>query len=159
EEGIERILQKVEISTNPTSSTSMQSFKLAQFLCGADGVWSLDLDYLPPSLQVGATPLFDRFIERMTSVQRSFQQMLLTEVQENHLSGESQATARQCLPGVYAFEAMLIDLKTKVHHPPYEVYRTLPDLYADICVWSGTTPGWTRPDTNKDPWSYRHEDL
>lgn len=158
-EGIERILQKVDISTNPSSATSMQSFKLAEFLCGADGVWSLDLDYLPPSLQVGVTPLFDRYVERMTAVQRTFQQQLMTEVQENHLSGDSQATARQCLRGVYAFEAMLVDLKTEVHHHPYDVYRALRDIYIDVCVWSGTNPGWARPDTNKDHWAYRHEDL
>ena len=159
EEGIERILQKVEISTNPTSATSVQSFKLAEFQCGADGIWSLDLDYLPPSLQVGVTPLFDKYIERMMAVQRTFQQQLLSEVQENHLSGDSQATARQCLRGVYAFEAMLIDLKSKVHHHPYDVYCVLRDLYIDVCVWSGTNPGWSRPDTNKDHWAYRHEDL
>jgi len=126
EEGIERILQKVEISTNPTSATSVQSFKL---------------------------------VERMMAVQRTFQQQLLSEVQENHLSGDSQATARQCLRGVYAFEAMLIDLKSKVHHHPYDVYCVLRDLYIDVCVYSGTSPGWSRPDTNKDHWSYRHEDL
>ena len=65
---------------------------------------------LPPSLQVGVTPVFDRYIERMTAVQRSFQQQLMSEVQSNHLSGDSQATARQCLRGIYAFEAMLNDL-------------------------------------------------
>jgi type VI secretion system protein ImpJ len=159
EEGIERLQQKVELSTFPTSATSMQSFKLAEFRCGADGVWSLDLDYLPPSLQVGVTPVFDRYIERMTAVQRSFQQQLMSEVQSNHLSGDSQATARQCLRGIYAFEAMLIDLKNEVHHHPYEVYRALRDLYIDICIWSGTNPGWARPDTNKDHWAYHHEDL
>ncbi|MFT3765620.1 MAG: type VI secretion system baseplate subunit TssK [Minicystis sp.] len=152
EEGIERLVQKVEISSNPSSATSMQSFKLAEFQCGADGVWSLDPDYLPPSLQVGPSPFFDRYIERMNAVQRTFQQQLMSEIQENHLSGESQATAKQCLHGVYAFQAMLVDLKNEVHHHPYDVFRAVRALYIDACIWSGTNPAELgRP--------YTHEDL
>lgn len=152
EEGIERLVQKVELSSNPTSATSMQSFKLAEFQCGADGVWSLDLGYLPPSLQVGPSPFFDPYIERMNAVQRTFQQQLMSEVQENHLAGESQATAKQSLRGVYAFQALLVDIKNEVHHHPYDLFRALRELYVDVCISSGTSP------TELDR-PYAHEDL
>lgn len=151
EEGIERIVQKVELSSNPTSATSMQSFKIAEFKCGADTVWALDLDYLPPSLQVGPSPFWDPYIERMNAVQRTFQQQIMSEIQENHLSGESQATAKQCLQGVYGFQAMLVDIKNEVHHHPYEVFRALRALYIDVCIWSGTNPTeLERPYTHED---------
>ena len=152
EEGIERLVQNVEISSNPSSATSMQSFKLAEFECGADGIWSLKVDYLPPSLQVGPSPFFDTYIERMNAVQRTFQQQLMSEIQENHLSGESQATAKQCLQGVYGFQAMLIDLKNEVHHHPYEVFRALRGLYIDVCIQTGTSPA----ELGR---AYAHEDL
>jgi type VI secretion system protein ImpJ len=152
EEGIERVVQKIELSSNPTSTTGVQMFKLAEFECGPDGTWSLRPDFLPPSLQVGPSPFFDMYLERMSAILRTFQQLLMAEIQENHLSGDNQATAKQCLHGVYTFQAMLGDLKNEVRHHPYDVFRALRALYIDVCIFGGAQPAeLARP--------YVHEDI
>jgi type VI secretion system protein ImpJ len=151
-EEVERVVQKIELSSNPTSTTGVQSFKLAEFLGGPDGTWSLHPDYLPPSLQVGPSPFFDGYLERMGAVLRTFQQLLMSEIQSNHLSGDSQATARQCLQGVYAFQALLGDLKNEVHLHPYDVFNALRGLYIDVCIFGGAQPAeLSRP--------YVHDDI
>jgi type VI secretion system protein ImpJ len=152
EEGVERVVQKIELSSIPSSATGVQSFKLAEFECGLDAAWSLSPAYIPPSLQVGPSPFFSPALERMSAVVRMFQQLLMVEIEENHLAHESQATAKQCLHGVFTFQAMLVDLQNEIHHHPYDVYRALRTLYIDVCIFSGTQPTELgRP--------YAHEDI
>src|SRR5690606_23210847 len=69
EEGIERIVQKIKLSTNATSETAAQSFKLAVFECSPDKIWSLRTDYLPPLVCVGrSAPLFEDQRQRMRAI-------------------------------------------------------------------------------------------
>ena len=140
EEGVERVQQKIELSSNPTSTTGVQMFKLAEFLQGPDGAWVLHTDYVPPSLQVAPTPFFKPYLDRMSGVLRMFMQQITQEIQDNHLSGHSQAIGRQCLQVAYRFQALLGDLNNEVHLHPYDVFSALRELYVSVCIFSPAQP-------------------
>lgn len=153
EEGIERIVQKVELSSNATSETAAQSFKLAEFESSPDGIWSLRADYLPPLVCVGrSAPLFEDQRRRMHAIARALRQTLLDEIEQNHLAGDSQSAAKQALRGVFAFAEVLYDLDQGVALHPFDVFRALRALYADVCVFRGIDPFELEA-------RYQHEDL
>ena len=152
EEGIERIVQKIELSTNPYSETAAQSFKLAEFECGADGAWSLRSSYLPPLLQVGASPFFDSYVQRLNGIVRTVRQVLMDEIQDNYLAAGNQGAAKQCLRGLYGLQALLVDLQNEIRPHPYEVFRAVRDLYVDVCIFRSIEPVEVAR-------AYTHEDL
>src|SRR4051812_25224341 len=104
EEGIQRTVQVVELSTNQASATSAQSFELASFECGATGEWSLAPAYVPPLLRLGSSPFFEAYLERMRAIVRTLRQVLMSEIQENYLEAESQVTAKQAMRGLFEFQ-------------------------------------------------------
>jgi type VI secretion system protein ImpJ len=153
EEGIERVVQKVTLSSNATSETAAQSFKLAVFESDPDGIWSLRTDYLPPLVCVGrSAPLFEDQQRRMRGVARALRQTLLDEVEQNHLAGDSQGAAKQALRGVFAFEETVDDLESGIALHPYDVFRSLRAIYADISVFRGFDPMELRA-------RYKHDEL
>ncbi|WP_437932544.1 type VI secretion system baseplate subunit TssK [Sorangium sp. So ce291] len=153
EEGIERIVQKVELSTNATSETAAQSFQLARFECSPDGLWSLSPRFLPALACVGrSAPLFEDQRRRMRAIARALRQTLLDEVEQNHLAGDSQSAAKQALRGVFSFMALLDDIEQGIAPHPFDVFRALRALYADVCVFRGIDPSELGP-------RYRHEEL
>ena len=152
EEGIERIVQRIELSTEPYSETAAQSFKLATFEAGPDGDWSLRTSYVPPLVQIGTTPFFQPFLERCRAVARTVRQVLLDEIQNNYLAAENQASAKAALRGLYEFNGLVADIEGSVHHHPYELYRALRSLSIDVCVFRGIPP-----EESERP--YSHEDL
>lgn len=152
EEGIERVMQRIELSTAPYSESAAQSFKLAEFEVGADGSWSLTAAYLPPMLRLGSSPFFEPYLARMSGAVRMLRQMLTDEIQENHLAAESQTAAKQCLRGLFGFQALLVDLGAGVNHHPYTLFAALRSLYIDVCILRDLPPSEIdRP--------YAHEDL
>ena len=59
----------------------------------------------------------------MGAVIRVLRQELLDEVQDNYfLAADSQATAKQCMRGLFGFQAMLVDLDNDIHHHPYVIF-------------------------------------
>ncbi|WP_437629919.1 type VI secretion system baseplate subunit TssK [Sorangium sp. So ce854] len=153
EEGVERIGQKVELSSQATSATGLLPFKLGLFECSPEGVWSLRPDYVPPLLCVGRSrPFFDDQRRRMRDIARALRQLLLEEVEHNFLAGDSQSAAKQCLRGIFAFEEVLGDLDHQIAFHPYEVFRALRALHTEVCVYRGTDPA------ELDLW-YEHEEI
>ncbi|MFO0660567.1 MAG: type VI secretion system baseplate subunit TssK [Polyangiaceae bacterium] len=152
EENIERILQKVELSTNSFSETGAQSFKLASFDCRPDGVWELNTSYIPPLLAVGTSPFFESIRARIESVIRMLRTVLLSEVQENYLAASSNSSGRIALRGLFALQALLVDLKAGIQCHPYDLFQALRSLYIDVCVHRDVLPG----EIEKP---YRHDDI
>jgi type VI secretion system protein ImpJ len=140
EEGIERVVQRVELSSEPYAETAAQSFKLAVFEAGPDGAWSLSPSFVPPLMRVGTSPFLESAVERAKGVARAVGQLLKDEIQDNYLAAESQASAKAALRGLYAFQGLLADLEAGVHLHPYELYRALRTLYVDVCVFRGLHP-------------------
>jgi type VI secretion system protein ImpJ len=150
--GVERVIQKVELSIEPYSATGSESFRLAQLECAADGTWSVDSRYVPALLQVGNEPFFKPYAERCTAVANALRHSLLDEVKENYLASEGQSPAKQCLRGLFAFIAFLGDLNGEIRPHPYEVFSAIRSLYFDVCVFRGVHPAALDR-------IYEHEDL
>ncbi|EYF05024.1 Hypothetical protein CAP_3614 [Chondromyces apiculatus DSM 436] len=153
EEGIERIVQRVELSSQPTSETAAQTFKLASFACSPEGLWTLRTDFLPALVCVGrSAPLFEEQRRRMRAIARALRQALLDEVTQNHLAADGQSAAKQALRGVFAFMELLDDVEQGIAPHPYEVFRALRSLHTDVCVARGIDP-------TEIAARYQHEEL
>ncbi len=150
--GIERIVQKLELSTKPYSDRSAEVFALAELACGADGMWSLVPEFCPALVQVGAEPFFRSVLTRMDAVARALREVLKKELSENYLAAEGQAGAKQCLRGLYGFEAFVLDVRSGIRPHPYEVFRALRELYLEVCMFREA-----HPDKLAHP--YDHEQI
>lgn len=152
DEGVTRAQQRVELSTNPFSDRAVQSFKLLELDGAADGSWSMSPAYIAPALLVGGSPLFDDVMKRLEGLVRALRQVLVGEVQENFLSAQGSASGRMALRGLWALQAMLVDLVGGVRLHPYELFSALRSFYIDLCVHREITPVEVeRP--------YRHDEL
>ena len=138
EEGIQRILQKIELSAS--QSAAEQTFHLAEVQCSAEGVWSFAEDYVPPLLRVRRNLLFDGPLARMEGVANALGSLLKEELQQNHLSGETQLLAKQTLRSLFSFQAALTDLDGRIEPHPYELFQALRALYIDVCVLRNASP-------------------
>lgn len=152
EDSVERLVHKIELSTNPFVEGAAQSFKLAELDRGPDGVWSVRSDYVPPLLLVGTSPFFDPYVARMLGIVRALRQTLLTEVQENYLAASGNTAGRIALRGLFALQARLVDLHGGVHLHPYELYCALRDLHIDVCVHRDVLPSHIDKP-------YQHDDI
>lgn len=132
EEGIRRILQKATLSTTQTSAD--QTFHLADAECGADGKWSFSSKYIPPLLNVRPGLLFDEPLDRMDHLVKALRQLLKQELQENHLSGETQLLAKQALRSMFQLHATLVDIGGQIAPHPHSLFSSLRNLYIDTCV-------------------------
>jgi len=152
EEGIERIVQRISLSTDPYSETAAEVFKLAELECGPDGLWGVSSGYVPPLLQVETSPFMATRVETMKGLVRTLRQVLGNEIRDNYLSAEGLTSAKQCLRGLFEFQALLQDLEHGVHHHPYELFAALRSLYIDVCVYRDVTPSEIER-------GYSHSDL
>ena len=140
ESGIQRIVQKIELSTKAYSETGAEVFPLAEVACGADGIWELLPNFCPAVAQVGAEPFFKSVLARMAAVADALRELVKKELSDNHLAAEGQATTKQCLRGLYAFQAFLSDVKGGIRPHPYALFCALRELYLDVCLFREVHP-------------------
>jgi type VI secretion system protein ImpJ len=131
---VERVVQKIRLSTVAYSDTAVQTFKLCEFEKSVDGIWAPRGTYLPPMLQVGNSPFMEPYLKRMRSISVTFQQALTSEIHENYLAGENVQAAKQCLRGLFGFKALLSNLQGEIRCHPYELFKALHAFYLDICI-------------------------
>jgi type VI secretion system protein ImpJ len=140
EEGIERIVQRIELSAQPYSDSAAQVFKLGEFERDPEGVWHVTHGYVPAMLRVTGIPMFDGVLGRMKSIAEKLERLLTDEIQTNYLAGESQAAGRECLRGLFEFRASLVDVAQGIEAHPACVFRRLRSLYIHVCVYRGVDP-------------------
>ena len=138
--GIERVVQKIELSIKAYSDTSAEVFPLAELACAADGTWELLPSFCPAVLQIGTEPFFRGVIARMDEVLKALRELLKKELSENHLAAEGQAITKQCLRGMFGFQAFLTDIKSGIRPHPYGLFCELRDLYLDVCMFREVHP-------------------
>jgi type VI secretion system protein ImpJ len=152
DEKIERTLRKIRLSTDDYAESSIESFHLADLDGSLEGAWALRSDYIPPLLQTTSSPFFRSTLERIDKRLETLRQSLETEVNANFLAEGHNASGRLVLRGLFAFQALLTDVKSGLPVHPYELFKGLRSLYIDLCVHQDATPGEiSRP--------YRHDDL
>lgn len=140
QEPVERVVQKLQLAAQPYLDGAVQSFKLAEFEKGAEGSWALAQDFLPSLLRVTGSPFFEPYLQRIRGVCTALGQVLLEEIQENYLAGESLVAARACLRGLYGLRAQLANVGREFHPHPAELFEALHGLYLDVCVLRGMEP-------------------
>lgn len=153
EEGIQRMVHQLRLSTEPKSPTIIDSVEIARFRADPDGVWSVDGQYLPPLVCVGRSfPLFETQRLRMRAIVRALREIWLSDIGRYYLAGESQASTRQALRGLFEFEQLLGDLEHGIAFHPYEIFKRTRALYMDVCMYAGRDP------LQLDVW-YVHEEF
>ena len=152
DESVERVVQKIKLSTVPYSDTAVQTFKLCEFEKSVEGIWSPVENFIPPLVRVDTTPFTDAVLQRLQSLALTFQQALVSEIQQNYLSGESVHSAKQCLRGVYGFIAFLTNIRGEIKCHPYDLFRALHNLYLDVCLLRQCEPIALKQ-------KYEHENL
>ncbi len=138
EEGIERMVQRLRLSADPTGGE--ETFQLATMVSDPRGRWAFAEDHVPPLLLVKRDMLFDGPLRRMEDLLKRLRAILGEELKENHLSGETQLLAKQALRSLYSAQAMMTDLDAGIHPHPYDFFRALRQLYIDVCVYRDLTP-------------------
>jgi type VI secretion system protein ImpJ len=137
---VERLVQEVTLNTQPYFKTA-QSFHLGDFTkAPKDGTWAATEDFLPETLRVGDSPFFEPLLRRIRSLVTRLQQLLLNEIQVNYLANKSMLAARECLKGLYRFQALLTNLENDYHPHPFELFRALHELYIEVCMMRETPP-------------------
>lgn len=150
--GIERVVQKIELSTKAYSDTAAEVFTLAELACAADGTWELVAKFCPALAQVGKEPFSRSVFARMEAVANALRELLKKELSENYLAAEGQSVAKQCLRGLYGFQAFLLDAQSGICPHPFAVFRALRELYLDVCMFREVHP-------DKLGHAYDHEAL
>jgi len=139
-EPVERQVQRLQLGAQPFLDGAVQSFKLAELEKSAEGSWALARDYVPPLLRVTGSPFFEHTLERIRGVCAALGQVLLDEIQENYLAGESLVAARACLRGLYGLRALLANVGKELHPHPAEIFQAVHGLYLDVCILRGMEP-------------------
>ncbi|MDD9966915.1 MAG: type VI secretion system baseplate subunit TssK [Myxococcales bacterium] len=164
EEGIERIVQRIRLSSKPTSEDGQDvaSFKLARFRKLETGnAWAMVPSYVPPMVCVGPSPFFGPYVRSMGDLCGRLRKILTVQIRDKFLSHESRAAARQCLRGVFEFEAFLANVQVtegssrggpELRFHPYDVFSALHRLYLHQCAFNESEP-------EQELAVYRHEDL
>jgi type VI secretion system protein ImpJ len=149
---LDRVVQRVVLSSEQTHPDALQTFKLAEFEKDPEGVWHLAQDYLPPLLQVGTSPFLAGPLEDLGKLVELFHQQLEEDIAASYLGGEGLFSAKQCLRGVYNIRRFLANLRAQIHYHPYHVYEALKQFYIEVCLYKGTTPEHVEAP-------YLHDDL
>ncbi len=137
---IERVVQKVALTSEQTFSAALQTMKIAEFEKDPEEVWRLAQDYVPPLLQVGTSPFLLATLDTLGKLVEIFHQRLEEDIAASYLGGEVLVGAKQCLRAVYKIRRFLANVKAQVHCHPYELYEALKQFYVDVCLYKGATP-------------------
>lgn len=149
---VDRVLQRIEISSEQTSRKALETMKLAEFVKSAEGTWSLSEEYAPPLVQVGTSPFLAGMIDRLQKTMERFHLKLEEDIAASYLGGEGLMGAKLCLEGVYRLRRFLMNLRTQIRFHPYYLYEALKTFYTQICLYQNATPEHaTSP--------YRHDQL
>jgi type VI secretion system protein ImpJ len=152
EERVERIVESVVLTLEPTQRNAVSTIKLAVFEKGLEGAWALSEDYVPPLLQVGSSPFLSGLLERFGKTLQLFDEQLRQDIAASFLGGEGLFSAKLCLKGVLAIQRIIANVKGQVHLHPYHLYEALKTFYVDVCIYQGVAP--VEVDA-----PYRHEDI
>ncbi|WP_300671468.1 type VI secretion system baseplate subunit TssK [Desulfoluna sp.] len=148
-DGVKRTRYRLELTAEQEYPEALDTVKLAEMKKSPEGFWTLSSGYIPPLLQVGASPFLT---EEMTALSEALElfRYNLTMDSSSYVSGDSLFSVKQCLKSVFRAQRMLENYKTGITLHPFYLYDEVQTLYADVCFYRNTTPqNITQP--------YRHD--
>lgn len=139
EQEIPRKFYRTVFSADQDFPDVVESIKIAEFVKSPDGIWEFSTDYVPPLLQVGTSPFFQKELKALSESLANFQYSLYMDSM-SYLSGDSLTTVKQCLKRVYVVQRLLTNILAEVHLHPYFLHEELLKLYAEVCFYRGMAP-------------------
>jgi type VI secretion system protein ImpJ len=137
---IARSIRQLILSFERTWQNALETIKLAEFEKDPDGIWRLSSDFIPPLLEVGASPFLKVELEELAQMLESFHYKLTQEIAASYLSGDSLLSAKSCLKEVLIFKRFLANLFSQIHCHPYYVVEELTKLYTEVCFYRNVAP-------------------
>ncbi len=151
-ERLELYVQSIVLSSEQVQRDAVFTMKLAEFDKSAEGSWELSPKYIPPLLQVGASPFLKEMLTQLAGALTLFEEKLQEDIAASYLGGEGLAGAKTCLKALYTFQRLLANLASQVHLHPYMLYEALKVFYVEVCFYQDRTP-----EEILSP--YSHDDL
>jgi type VI secretion system protein ImpJ len=136
---ISRIVYRLALSSEQSYSGAMETLRLAEFKKNLEGVWQISRDFIPPLLQLGASPFLKKDMDELSEVLELFQYNLSLDA-ASYLSGESLVSVKQCLKSVFKTQRLLANLGSQIHLHPYFLYEELKTLFTEVCLYRNATP-------------------
>lgn len=148
---VARQVHRLGLSPRHWLDDARQSMKLAELVRDMDGNWSLG-QYVPPLLQVGASPFLGELLASYTQTLMHLEIQLASQLADSFLGGDHVSRLRRCQAAIYRLRALLADCDGQVHLHPYVVFSALRDFYLEACLLQNVDPDAT-------PAAYDHDDL
>ena len=149
---VERVLQRARLAISERIDRSRSALKLGEFEKNVDGSWRLSPEFIPPLLQVGATPYLTDAVQDLEARLSNLEPQLVAQLQDTFLRPERLLSIRRCLAEMYKVQSLLGDLKHRVALHPYGLFTALRGLHFELCTFHEV-----QPDLTALP--YRHDEL
>lgn len=150
---VERVIHEVQLSVSPvpegqdqlTTSAELSwessRLKLAEVQKRADGIWVVARTYVPPLLQLGASPFLQERLDELDRLLTNLQRQLGQQLLDTFFRGEQMATARRCGLQAFRLRALLFEQRGRVNRHPYFLFDALRSFYLDLCALHNAEPG------------------
>lgn len=149
---LQRSLRRLQLSTTDHQDGAIGTFKLAAFEKGSTGGWHLGEGFVPPLLQVGASPFLLEQLRALREQLEMLRLQLIAQLQDTFLRLERLAVVRDCLASVYQLKSQLADMDHGVHRHPYHLFTELRGMYFQLCSLHEALP-------DREVIPYIHDEL
>ena len=116
-----------------------ETIKLAEVNKNPEGVWYLAEDYVPPLIQLGASPFLEKDILELYDSLDLFRTNLSMD-SSSYVSGDSLYSVKQCLKSVTKALRTLGNIRKGIHLHPFHLYEEVQVAYTDVCFYRNANP-------------------
>ncbi len=148
---IPKAYYKLILSSEQSTHGILESIKIAEFEKDPDETWQLSEEYIPPLIEIGTTPFFEKKMDELSQLLELFHYNLALE-SSGYLSGDSLVSVKMCMKSSIKIQRLLGNIKSQIHCHPYYLYEALNDFYTEVCYYKKILP-----QNNTSP--YRHDQL
>jgi len=148
---IPKAYYRLMLSSEQSTLGMLESMKIAEFEKDPDDTWHLSEDYIPPLLEIGTSPFFQKKMDELNQVMELFHYNLALEA-SGYLSGDNLISIKMCMKSSMKIQRLLGNIKSQIHCHPYYLYEALNDFYTEVCYYKKILP-----ENNTLP--YKHDQL
>ena len=137
---VQRVMFRALLSIEKDIDRSIAMIKLAELQKEATGGWSLLSDYLPPLLQIGASPFLQKELALLLERLETLEPRLIAQLQDTFLRPDRLAVTRRTLAELQEALSLLADLRHGVHRHPFHLFDALRRFYLLLCCYHEVLP-------------------
>ena len=139
EQLVKRDQYRLELSAEQTQGAAVETFKLLEAVKSPEGFWSFSKEFVPPLLQMGASPFLKEELEGLSESLELFHYNLTMD-SASYMSGDSLFSVKQCLKSVLAAQRLVAGVLSGIHLHPWYLYEAVQSLYTDVCFYRNANP-------------------